>query len=637
MKKSVLCLVILLFAVQSVLAELVITQPDALYNRGDAFNVSAYVIKSTSTHDFVSIRLTCENESVELYKSPFSVGANEQKSVGVATTLDRFVLGSLLGSCTLQVHYGNEQVESRNFTITSVVDVSLQTLPAAVDPATSLLISGTAVKKNGKSAQGFAEVQIPDLKLSTIVPLSAGNFSASLHLPGDAKSGGHTLLVRAYEKESDDSISNEGTSATVFRITQIPRSLAIASNAGSIRPGGELIYTLLVYDQAGDAIKTAVPVRISNPDGSLVKEQVVATGEAQSLLALGNTTPGSWNIAAVLGALHAQKQFAVEAVENVSFSLSNTTLTITNIGNVPYTKPVEVTIGETKEVKQVSLGVGEGIRFRLGAPDGSYPISASSNGTVNSLGNAFLTGDAISVQENQQLLLSSIPWIWLILIIILGILAIWYYQKMAKKEYIGTSSEYAVQTSQATSGIEYGEKQKAGVVALRVKNEQSAKGKESTLHETLRKAVDGMKAQRLHVVRSGEYIIGIAAPALTKSQENAISAVQAAFQVKKQFDEHNARLAQKIQYGLGVHEGELIVDYRNGVFKFNALGNSMSFAKKMADKAEQEVLISNPVHAASRSRAKVERKESYWKVYALGEQNKHTAFISKFMERQGSS
>ena len=60
----------------------------------------------------------------------------------------------------------------------------------------------------------------------------------------------------------------------------------------------------------------------------------------------------------------------------------------------------------------------------------------------------------------------------------------------------------------------------------------------------------------------------------------------------------------------------------------------MSFAKKLAENAENEVLISNPIQVANRGKIKVDKKNNFWKLESINQTGKHKEFINKFMQRQ---
>ena len=55
----------------------------------------------------------------------------------------------------------------------------------------------------------------------------------------------------------------------------------------------------------------------------------------------------------------------------------NDTLLVTNVGNVPYRKAIQIVIGNEIEIKELNLEVGQSKQFRLLAPDGDYKISVT--------------------------------------------------------------------------------------------------------------------------------------------------------------------------------------------------------------------------------------------------------------------
>ena len=105
----------------------------------------------------------------------------------------------------------------------------------------------------------------------------------------------------------------------------------------------------------------------------------------------------------------------MEEFKEIQTSLINNTLIVTNIGNVRYVGPLEISIGSSVEVKQIDLEIGESKNFNLHAPDGTYLIRTNNGNNASVLGNVALTGNAVRVSDSDRNILNiSFPHIYTI-------------------------------------------------------------------------------------------------------------------------------------------------------------------------------------------------------------------------------
>src|SRR3989344_1848307 len=135
----------------------------------------------------------------------------------------------------------------------------------------------------------------------------------------------------------------------------------------------------------------------------------------------------------------AVKKIYINEVENATFSLQDGTLTVINIGNVPYENVLEITIGSVIEVTNVYVPVSKSKKFNLKAPDGSYTVSLSEGSTSYDLGNVFLTGRAVKVSDSDSYLSDGVsPWVlWIFIFIGLIFIALYFYIKVVRRPYWG--------------------------------------------------------------------------------------------------------------------------------------------------------------------------------------------------------
>lgn len=622
-------------------AEIVVSPPEALYNKGDDFNASAVILAHEETSGFVVFNLGCDGESVELYRSPLHVDAGKERTISVSTVLDRFITGNASGSCSLLVSYGKEESRSRTFIISKEISVSAQLPQALYDPGQTVNVQGTAFKRNGKPLKGIAELSFSE-GISRIGQVEEGKFNMTFELPNDIPSGEHSLKVKAYEKDSSGEVLNEGFTNVSVRINQIVKETQIAFNKADLVPGEELIFSVLVYDQAGLEMPATAKIKIAKPSGEAFAERVISASTPQNFITEMNASPGTWVISSSVNELTTSKSFSIASVENVTFTLVNATLIVANEGNVPINKPIEIKIGNISEIKQISLGIGESRKFRLGAPDGQYEIEVGDGTSNEKVGRAFLTGKAVDVKdlESNGIVTSSLSWLWVVLLVALGSIAFYYYRKIARKSSISIPTQFKTSSTAGSSsqaiGIEEGKKQKGVIISLKLKGMSDID--ESPAKETLHKIIESARKEGARIMKGSDHFNFIFAPIVTKEDENALRAVKTAVQVRMLLNTHNRKYASKIPYGIGVNEGDLIVELKQDSFKYHPLGNTVSLAKKMAEEADNDIYISHQVHSATRAKVKVDRVQpygKYWRVSGVSDNGRHSEFISKFMERQG--
>ncbi|MEK6910673.1 MAG: hypothetical protein AABW82_02765 [Nanoarchaeota archaeon] len=646
MKKGMILLsflFIFLGFISLVPAEVSITQPESTYNKGDEFGLNVSLVRSDSINGFLEVNIECDSGVVSLYRSPIALKSGQRKNVEISTFLEEIVIGKVLGKCNVKGSYSDELVKSRDFTISTDVDVSATFLKNSYNPGENLIFDGLAVKKNGKNLNGFLEVSLPGTSFTNLINVNEGKFSSSISLPTDLPAGEQSLVLHAYEKDLNGDIINEGTFNSNVKIAQVAKEAKIALNKESILPGEELIYTVLVYDQTNQDMKAVGEVVIVSSDGKILSSKSVSSGDASTLLIASNSTPGLWSVKGKVGEIITKKDFNIENLEKVSFEMMNSSLTVRNIGNVFYNKSIEIKIGDVSELKQINLMVGESKRYRLAAPDGNYEVKISEGIETESLGSVFLTGKTVSVQEEAKMkfLTSTVTWVWVIILILFGLAVAFYYKKIAKSDFVGKKPDYPLLNASNIDSvnrkdIDNGRKEKVNVVSLKIKGLAEFMNEDSSAGEIIKRVLQETRELKAKVVQSGENFNMIFAPIMTKDTDNSLRSVNIANLIKREFDAHNKKYAQKIEYGLGIHEGDMIVELNKGDLKFNPLSNAISYAKKMADSLDGEVYLSNQLHSATRAKVKVEKSKDglYWKVNSIPDGDKHTKFIRKFMERQ---
>ena len=82
MKKEVFSLVLALFLISFVSADIVINQqPDELYNLGEKITFPITIIASDGIYDFLQFSLICDGKEQKFPKETIDIAANEAKKI----------------------------------------------------------------------------------------------------------------------------------------------------------------------------------------------------------------------------------------------------------------------------------------------------------------------------------------------------------------------------------------------------------------------------------------------------------------------------------------------------------------------------------------------------------------------------
>jgi hypothetical protein len=567
--------------------------------------------------------LVCEGSDEVLYRSPEQLDAGEAKDVSISLVLDPLLLGGLEGSCQIQAVYGNEVASTGSFTLSDTIDVNFE-LEREVAPGATVSVSGTAVKQNGQAVTGQATLSVEELGIVQEVEVSDGTFSASFDIPGDARGQNYNLEIRAVERQGDVVI-NSGSQSRLFSVSQIVSHLEIALHEVSVVPGNLLTYEVVLSDQAGEGIAAEVGVEVVDVGGDVVKTERVHTGESVELLVETTHLPGAWFLETTYEELSGSKSFTVEELAKVDVVLDeNGTLVVTNMGNVPYLQPLTLSLSGIERQIDVGLGYGGVVQYALQAPDGSYDIRVISRDGSEELGNVALTGSAISVEELKRSFSGNLMMIfWLIVLLGLGVVAVFIYRKVRKKSFSGKTPADVKMKGKLGDSVagegeedksEFGDKQEVGVVVLNLRRyEELKRGKKG--QQSVEQAVDEgvSRGGKLHGL--GDERVLLFAPLFTHEEDNTLKAAKAAEAMEKVLNVHNATSKKdQVDFGIGVNTGDMIVERHEGKTRFTSVGTTMVDAKRLSKSAKKQVLLSQEAHGHTTGQVKVERAEHGWRL-----------------------
>jgi len=505
--------------------------------------------------------------------------------------------------------------------------------------------------------------------------VSGGKFSVNFTIGKDTPANDYKIEVLVYESDSNGEKTSEGIESANLKVSQVLRGIDIALSEQSLNPGSELSFKPRLLDQSGRNIDGEVSVIIRDEDLNRIFEKIVMSEETINYEIPGNISAGYYELEASNGNISDMKKFYIKEKAIVSFRLENETLIVINTGNVPYNKDIQIELDGKPFVKKMSLELGEIKEFKLTGSDEEYDIKITDGETELVQGGVVLTGNAIGVKELRSGAgaVFKTPIVWIFVIIILGGVVLFIFRnvfkkksfaypfkgkfgkkkikdlKIEKSEGAGKQSEKGksktekeiqkpgalVAPSQAEQVLVLkGQKNKAAVLVLKIKNKLSKVSKES-----LEKAIEPIYEKRGAVYEQGDFIYIIYSPLMTRTFKNEVEAAKAAEKIKLVLQEHNKKFKDKIDFGIGINSGDIINKVEDKKLKFTALGNLITNAKRLAESSTEQVLVTKEAYEKGISEIKADKKEikgsEVYEVRNVVDKEKNAQFIKGFLDRLG--
>ena len=500
-----------------------------------------------------------------------------------------------------------------------------------------------------------------------------GQFSISFSLAEDTPAGDYRIDILVYEKDSSGERISEGSAMANLKISQILTRIDIALSRVDLNPGDQLSFKPSLIDQAGFLITDDISIIIQDEDLSRIFEKILPSGKTVNYDIATNLTAGYYEIEASSDGIIEIKKFYVNEKAIISFEINNQTLTVTNIGNIPYKKNIQINLGDKSFVKSLNLELGESKEFKLEGDNSEYDVWVSDGENGISQQGVILTGNAVNVRAVGETLLTT-PIIWIFLIIVLGAGVLFLFRNVLKKKsfaypfkklfhrksktlrldregkVVKTEDEKKKVVKRTTEKKEpekpshheaeqvlvlKGQKNRATVVALQIKNKISKVAKKG-----LENAIEHVYEKRGAVYERGDYIFVVFSPLMTRSFKNEIRAAKAAEKIVSALKEHNKKFTDKIEFGIGINSGNIISKFEDKKLKFTALGNLIGPAKRLAQASKEQILITKEVYERGISDIKAQKRKfrgtDVYEVRRIMDQEKNKAFIQGFLKRMGN-
>jgi len=616
------------------------SEPKDIYNLGDKLDITI-TTQPTTLYGNLNINILCGNKTTNIMKwdsASFGEQENYALPIKILTSSDLEIsnIEDIIGDCQLSVKLGIEEDLSKIFIITREITVTPTLDKTNYNPGETITITINAIKANGFPLNGFVEVSGATTFTKAI---EEGQTIENFRMPETAEAGIYKLYIFAYDRSKENEILNQKNTSIEFKINQVPSFIQTAMSDLEVAPGEDLEIGFDIFDQSGIKMQGVVETTITSPTG----EQIFLSANSGGINSINfatNATPGVYNMKSTFESVTEEKEFTVLAIQKASFEFLDSILIVRNIGNTIYNKTIDVKIGE--EIKKLKLNIkpGEERRFNLKAPNGEYDILVS-DGTETTGKTLLLTGSAISINDLSGLnIFAKYPLIWIFIIIILALIVIILFIRYRKKGHIINAKSLkskmtsnlsntmnftnkspeahsleekepskdmlditAPSMSQAQSSLVLkGEKQKSAIIALKIKNNLTENSKQA-----LANILHTATAKRGMIDPKGDYIMIIFTSLATKTFDNETLSAKVAGNIFKQLNAYNKKSVDKIQFNIALNSGDLITSVQDKKLKYTSVGSTILLAKKIADKGDNQILISGNLRTKLSRSVKAEK------------------------------
>lgn len=653
MKKSFIFVifVLTLLITPFISAEIIINQqPNKVYNLGDSVTVPVSIFATSAISDDIHMDLLCGGKVVPFCQNGVDLGEGQGKNLECYLVLNKDKIGETTGNCKISVYLSKQKgtaIATDDFKISSSLTINPNTEQTAFNPEDSILIYGDATKDNGQSVNGFIDMAIAvDNSSSGITQrgtVNEGIYSMNITLPEKMRAGKYLITLNAYEILADGSKTNKGFINYNIIIKQVPTSLELLFENNKVEPGKDVKVKAILHDQTGDPIDSTAIVTIKRGTTEIVEgggPTEKPTGEYMTLHIAYNEAPSNWTVFAMSNQLTAESHFVILENKEIKAEMVNSTLVITNIGNVPYNDTIIIKIGNVSEPFNLSLGVDENKKIVLNAAEGEHDIEVINEKGESKLKETItitksrLTGNAVQIRDASQSSAGNFfarPIVWVFLaLILLGIIFI-ILRRKKKNQYgsvktgitiVGSglfkkkinpqseiknipwenramplSKESKLQTKNKASlslSIK-GNKQDISIVDVTIKNLGEVQEKKGNAEEPLQKIIYTAENKKAFVYENQNNLFFILTPSKTRTFKNEDAALEIAQTAKEVLSAYNKIAKYRLDFGISIEHGSIVEKTENGVMEFMSLGTLMSNAKKIASASQGEVLLGEKI------------------------------------------
>ncbi len=665
MRKQLLLLLLISFLVLPLVsAEIFLEQPASVYNIGDEITLSATV--DSLSDSFFNLDFVCDNGKVTITHDVLS-----STIVKKTFLLTNAFISNLKGQCFFVASYADSTAQTQAFIISDSVDASSSLDKLEFNPSEGVNIFVDAVKANKKPLNGFAEIVFEQAGISLQLPVVNGRLVYNFSLPNNIASGTYSIKINVYEKDKQGNIINKANLENNVIVKQQPQFIEVVIADQEATPGSDYKFKIVVYDQTNQTISSQARFSLLNGNDEKISDRIVNSDEDILIPIPLNESSGYRTIVGKMDSFSTKRYFYIPEVKKASFEIINTTLKITNIGNVVYNKNVEIGIGKDKEIIELNLGISQSISYNLQAPKGSYDVAVTDGIESFSASGVALTGNAIRVVDlaDSSSIISRYSLVWLFIIGVLGLFIFGVSKGLGKEKFMAympnfsrlfrrekfgnmdnvspsistiKSSDvrigYITPTEAEHSLVIKGVKEPCSLIAVKIKNKSRVE-KSDYFKPLINEICSEITSGKGTVYNNDDFIIGIFAPSATKTFKNEFKTITIAQSINSSLTLHNTKFKDKIDFGIGVCYGDLVVeiDKVSKKLKFTSIGPTLSLAKKISECALNSLLLSQTFfrRVANTVKAKkvVRGDLDVYEITSVVNREDNSRFISDFKAR----
>lgn len=661
MGKIIISIIFVMLLSSIASAEIIINQqPNEIYNLGDTITTPVTIKASNDISGSFQMNLLCGGHDINFYRNGIRLFYGEEEKMYPSLVLTQEVIGEVIGDCKIKASLiGEEAVLTNEFRISDLIIIEIKTKKTEFIPGESIFIEGYATKENKKEVNGFMDLQIisSDGKgTNHFGTINNGFFSVNISLAEDSKAGDYIIKLNAYERNFLGETTNTGYAEHSIYVIQVPTSLEIVFDKKEVEPGTDLKVKTIVHDQTGEKIEGgSAIIKIKDKKGLILEQAEKQTDEFLEFPIMYNEPSAEWTVTANSKGLEAEASFTIKEKKEVNVEIINKTLTITNVGNVPYNETVLIKIGNESITLNVNLEVDGSQKYKLSAPDGEYQVEVVADGESYITENVILTGKIVDIKEAEGVLtLVRYPFVWVFIIFVLGFVAFIVFKKGYKRSFFGyihskkgglkkavplRKKSLINTTNKAELSLSLkGDKQNISLICLKIKNLAEIETKKGNAIETLQKIVDISEEKKSAIYENQDNLFFILAPVKTKTFKNEKTAIELAKKIESILTEHNRLSNQKIAYGVSLNYGTIVAQKEANILKFMSMGTLITTAKKIASLSEKEILLGEKIKEKLVSEIKTEKQTkgnvSFYTIKGIKQdKEENKKFIKNFLDR----
>ncbi|MBS3162224.1 hypothetical protein J4476_06020 [Candidatus Woesearchaeota archaeon] len=347
------------------------------YQLGDVLNIRGIITREDNTPvDGVAVIKFKQGENIVLTDTIEIIKGN----VDYKKTLNLLPAGAYNIDITVTDNFGNTHgfIDAAVFQVNNDITINAGLDKTTYTPGDILKLTGivsTTLKKELKNVE--VEYKVESEKQTAILLTTTEGLNYNYKIPGNIKSGKHTINVKATDDEG-----NYGERILNFEVKAIPTSLVLTLDNPNINPGENVGVTANLLDQANDAIDGSITLNIIDNKNKIVSSKVIKSNTKGEFSIPQGTLPNNWKIKAEGFGLINEIPITIKEQQKLDVKLQGEKLLINNTGNVPYNGLFEV-IGNTEKTgKTIKLKTGKSTELELSSllKAGKYNIEIPSTG-----------------------------------------------------------------------------------------------------------------------------------------------------------------------------------------------------------------------------------------------------------------